>query len=45
MDLTASWTGYAAILIFVVAYLFVATEEFTHLRKSKPVIFAAELSG
>jgi len=41
MDLTASWTGYAAVLVFVLAYLFVATEEFTHLRKSKPVIFAA----
>ena len=27
--------------IFIVAYLFVMAEEFTHLRKSKPVIIAA----
>ncbi len=43
LDLTSSGVGYAAILIFVVAYLFVMAEEFTHLRKSKPVIFAAGL--
>ncbi len=29
------------ILIFVISYIFVITEEFTHLRKSKPVILAA----
>ncbi len=43
LDLTSSTVGYAAILIFVVAYLFVMAEEFTHLRKSKPVILAAGL--
>jgi NhaD family Na+/H+ antiporter len=43
LDLTSSGVGYAAIAIFVVAYLFVMAEEFTHLRKSKPVIFAAGL--
>jgi NhaD family Na+/H+ antiporter len=33
--------GYAALLIFVVAYGLVMAEEFTHLRKSKPVILGA----
>lgn len=41
LDLTNSWVGFAAIAIFVIAYLFVMAEEFTHLRKSKPVIIAA----
>ncbi|MDD3646705.1 MAG: sodium:proton antiporter NhaD [Candidatus Gracilibacteria bacterium] len=41
LDLTDSWVGYSAILIFVVAYLMVMSEEFMHLRKSKPVIVAA----
>ncbi len=40
-DFTAHWVGYASIAIFVVAYLFVIGEEALHLRKSKPVIFAA----
>ncbi|MFM1896534.1 MAG: hypothetical protein RLZZ385_1608 [Pseudomonadota bacterium] len=39
--LTNSWVGYTSLLIFVVAYGFVIAEEFTHLRKSKPVILAA----
>jgi NhaD family Na+/H+ antiporter len=41
LDLTASGVGIAAIIIFLVAYLLVMAEEFTHLRKSKPVIIAA----
>ena len=41
LDLTASWVGFAALAIFVVAYALVMAEEFTHLRKSKPVILAA----
>lgn len=41
VDLTSSTLGYTAIGIFVFAYLFVMAEEFTHLRKSKPVILAA----
>lgn len=41
MDLTTHWVGYAAIVVFVAAYLLVMAEEFTHLRKSKPVILAA----
>jgi len=41
LDLTNHTVGYAAIAIFVLAYVFVMAEEFTHLRKSKPVILAA----
>lgn len=41
LDLTASDVGIAALFIFLLAYLLVMTEEFTHLRKSKPVIIAA----
>ena len=41
MDLTAHWVGFTAILLFVAAYGLVITEEFTHLRKSKPVMLAA----
>jgi NhaD family Na+/H+ antiporter len=42
-DLTNHWIGFTAIGIFTVAYLLVMAEEFTHLRKSKPVILAAGL--
>ena len=38
MDLTTHWAGFLAIGVFVVAYSFVIAEEFTHLRKSIPVI-------
>ena len=41
IDLTGHWVGFLSILIFVVAYGFVMVEEFTHLRKSKPVMLAA----
>ncbi len=41
MNLTAHWVGTAAIVLFVVAYTLVITEEFTNLRKSKPVMLAA----
>ncbi|MDX2503494.1 MAG: sodium:proton antiporter NhaD [Gammaproteobacteria bacterium] len=41
MDLTSSSIGFISLIIFMVAYLFVMAEEFTHLRKSKPVILAA----
>ncbi len=41
MDLTSSPIGFISLILFVIAYFFVMTEEFTHLRKSKPVILAA----
>jgi len=41
LDLTGHWVGIAALLLFVLAYFLVIVEEFTHLRKSKPVILAA----
>lgn len=41
--LTAHLVGYVALLLFLVAYLLVMAEEFTHLRKSKPVILAASI--
>ena len=41
MDLTSSPIGFISLILFVIAYIFVMTEEFTHLRKSKPVILAA----
>ncbi len=41
LDLTNSTVGYFALAIFVAAYALVMAEEFTHLRKSKPVILAA----
>ncbi|HUT39995.1 MAG TPA: sodium:proton antiporter NhaD [Gammaproteobacteria bacterium] len=42
-DLTSSTVGYVSLAIFAFAYLLVTAEEFTHLRKSKPVIIAAGL--
>ncbi len=41
IDLVSNPVGYAALAIFVIAYIFVMVEEFTHLRKSKPVVLAA----
>jgi Na+/H+ antiporter NhaD/arsenite permease-like protein len=41
MDLTGQWAGIASLVVFIVAYALVITEEFTHLKKSGPVIIAA----
>jgi len=41
MNLTAHWVGITAIIVFVLSYAFVIAEEFTHLRKSVPVILGA----
>jgi len=41
LNLTATHRGLFCVMIFIIAYIFVMTEEFTHLRKSKPVILAA----
>ena len=43
LDLTGNWVGISSLLLFFVAYLVVMAEEFTHLRKSKPVMLAAGL--
>ncbi|MFT4853678.1 MAG: hypothetical protein ACI9YR_002068, partial [Bacteroidia bacterium] len=43
LGLTGTGLGLLAVAIFVVAYAFVMAEEFIHLPKSKPVIFAAGL--
>lgn len=40
-SLGTHWSGYAAIAIFASAYVLVVLEEFTHLRKSQPVMMAA----
>jgi Na+/H+ antiporter NhaD/arsenite permease-like protein len=40
-DLTRSAAALVALGVFVIAYAFVIAEEFTHLRKSKPVVLAA----
>ncbi len=39
--LVEDWVGIAALIVFAVAYVFVVLEEFSHLRKSKPVLLAA----
>lgn len=41
LDLTNHIVGYLALLLFVVAYALVMSEEYIHLRKSKPVILVA----
>ncbi|WP_371822618.1 sodium:proton antiporter NhaD [Methylococcus sp. EFPC2] len=41
LGLTNTHRGLYCVLIFIISYAFVMTEEFTHLRKSKPVILAA----
>jgi len=43
LDLTTHWAGVAALIIFLVAYALVVSEETIHLRKSKPVMVAAGL--
>ena len=43
LDLTGSWMGILAIILFTLAYALVIGEEFLHLRKSKPVMVVAGL--
>ncbi len=43
LDLTTHWVGYLSLTIFFIAMLIVVAEEFTQLRKSKPVLLAAGL--
>ncbi len=39
--LVDKWVGIAALVLFVTAYVLVMLEEYTHLKKSKPVLLAA----
>jgi Na+/H+ antiporter NhaD/arsenite permease-like protein len=41
LGLTGTERGIYTVLIFIIGYGFVMAEEFTHMRKSKPVILAA----
>ena len=41
LSFTDQWTGYAALAVFLVAYVLVIVEESIQLRKSKPVMVAA----
>lgn len=43
-DLTRTGTGFVALAVFVVAYALVIAEEFTELRKSKPMVVAAGIT-
>ncbi len=43
IDLTTSYVGILSLIVFVAAYAVVMAEEFSHLRKSKPVIISAAL--
>ena len=43
LDFTRHWTGLAALVVFVVAYVMVISEETLRMRKSKPVMVAAGL--
>jgi Na+/H+ antiporter NhaD/arsenite permease-like protein len=42
-DITMTWVGIGALIIFVIAYYFVATEEKYHIDKAKPALFAGTL--
>lgn len=43
VDLTGHWVGFAAIAIFLAAYVLAVMEESLRLRKSKPMVFAGSL--
>jgi len=41
LNLTKSKLGYTCLFIFTIAYIVVILEEYTDMRKSKPVLLAA----
>jgi len=41
LDFTTSWQGIVSLIIFIITYLLIVSEEMIHLRKSKPAIVAA----
>ncbi len=43
INLTTSYVGILSLIVFILAYAVVMAEEFSHLRKSKPVIVSAAL--
>ena len=43
INLTTSYIGILSLIVFILAYAVVMAEEFSHLRKSKPVIISAAL--
>ena len=43
IDLTTSYVGVLSLIVFILAYAVVMAEEFSHLRKSKPVIISAAI--
>jgi NhaD family Na+/H+ antiporter len=43
LNMTSSPLGYLTLLLFVIAYVLVVLEEFTHMRKSKPVLLMSSL--
>ena len=45
INLTTSYVGFLSLAVFFVAYAVVMAEEFSHLRKSKPVILSAAIVG
>ena len=40
IDLTMTWVGIASLIVFVVAYYYIATEEKYEINKAKPALFA-----
>ena len=40
LDLTTTWVGYLNLVIFMVAYYLIATEEHYEINKAKPALFA-----
>ena len=40
LDLTTTWVGILSLIIFVVAYFFIAAEDKYHINKAKPALFA-----
>lgn len=43
LDLTMTWVGIASLLVFIVGYYFIATEDKYHINKAKPALMAGTL--
>lgn len=41
LDFTATWQGIVSLILFIITYALIVSEETIHLRKSKPAIVAA----